>query len=136
MIADLLLALLEDHSALIWSVVSGIGGLVGAYILATQKIRGEATSRLLVERERVKNETVKEMTTQEAAERTAFRAGLMAELTDLRKALRDCEDDRRQLAERITSHSADLKMLQAECSIMKMQMRYLTGNAPGSADKA
>jgi predicted RNase H-like nuclease (RuvC/YqgF family) len=127
-ILDLFLSIAENHSAVIWSAVSGIGGLIGASILSRQRIKGEAAAKLLLEKEKLKDATMKEMTTQETTERAAFRAALMSELADLRKAVKDCEEDRRQLNERITAHSSDLKMLQAECSIMKMQMKFISGN--------
>jgi hypothetical protein len=133
-IFDPLLSIADSHSAVIWSAVSGIGGLIGASILARQRIKGEAASKLLVEKEKLKEAMIKEMTTQETTERAAFRAALISELAELRKAVKDCEEDRRQLNERITAHSSDLKMLQAECSIMKMQMKFLGGNIDGNID--
>jgi hypothetical protein len=125
---DLLISVIDAHAALVWSAVSGVGALLGTYVLARLRIKGEIAARLLVEREKLRDEVARETTVQEVADRTAFRTSLMAELADVRIAVRVCELDRIRLNELVGQYGAELKMLRAECDIMKLQMKFATDN--------
>jgi hypothetical protein len=112
---------------LIWSAASGTGALMVAYVFGSLRIRGKAAVGLLLARAKIKDATLKEMAIEEAAERTAFRTSLMSAVSDLRHAVHECEADRSLLHERLNSYNSELKFLQTECNIIKMQMKHLAG---------
>ena len=97
------------------------------------RIAGEVGGKLPVEREKIRDEATRQTAAQEAGERAGFRASLMAELGELRQAAQVCEADRQALTERINFYNTELKLLEAEYNIMKIQMKYLLEHADRAA---
>lgn len=103
-------SVLSDIPTPVWVAVSGgISGL-GTWILSLRQISGS------IERARVKNYT--EMMAEESAERSAFRAALMADITDLRRLMKECEADRDLLRTRVYAAEEQILVLKASNEIM------------------
>lgn len=106
----------SDHLTAVWAAVAaGISG-VGTWLLGLRRISAST------ERARIKLSA--ESSASELAERTAFRATLMAELSAMRLQIKECEADRDALRERINAAEGQILVLKASIEIMERWVAY------------
>jgi predicted amino acid-binding ACT domain protein len=111
-----LLPFLTGHAASIWAVVAaGVSG-VGAWLISLRNI--SAT----VERTRLAMNA--DVSNAEAAERAAFRTSLMAEVSELRQMIKDCETDRDALRQRLGATESQILVLKASNEIMERWVAF------------
>jgi hypothetical protein len=107
---------LFDHSTALWAALSaGVSG-IGAWLLSLRKINAS------VERARIKISA--EASASEIAERAAFRATLMAELSVMRQLIRECEADKEALRERLNIAEGQIIILKASNEIMERWVTF------------
>lgn len=117
------LAFLADHSTALWGALSGVVSGVGAFMISLRTVN---VSR---DRERIKLSL--DASTVETAERAAFRATLMAELTGMRVLIKECENEKDLLRERLNVAEAQLLVLKASNEIMEKWVAFFRdGIAP------
>ena len=110
------LAFLTDHAASIWAVVAaGISG-IGAWIISLRNISA------MVERTRMAMST--DVSNAEAAERAAFRTSLMAEISEMRQLIKECETDKEALRQRLSATEAQISVLKASNEIMERWVAF------------
>lgn len=74
-----------------------------------------------------------EVSTAEVAERAAFRATLMAEVSAMRVLMKDCETDKYMLRDRLNAAEAQILILKASNEIMERWVTFFKdGNSPAS----
>ena len=117
------LAFLAEHSGAIWGAVSGVAGGIGMFLVSFWKVSAAF--------ERAKLKMVSDASSAEAAERTAFRASLMDELSGLRAQIKECETDKNALRERLNTAEAEIMVLKASNEIMEKWVAFFRdGVAP------
>lgn len=102
---------LSQHSTQIWAAFSAGVSALGAWLLSIRNVNAS------IERARIAMST--ELTTAEVAERAAFRATLMAEVSAMRVLMKDCETDKNMLRERLNTAEAQILILKASNEIME-----------------
>jgi hypothetical protein len=109
------LSIITDIPTPVWVAVSGAISGFGTWIISMRQIS------VSIERARLK--TNAEAAAGENAERAAFRATLMADITDLRHLIKECEIDREALRTRLNAADEQILVLKASNEIME---RWLT----------
>jgi hypothetical protein len=105
-----------DHATPILAVLSSITGGVGAWLLSRRNIDA------ILERAQI--ETNAEVSAAETAERTAFRAMLMAEVAAMRQLIKECDADKEALHERLNAAMAQSLVLRATVEIMEKRVAF------------
>ncbi len=117
------LAYLAAHSTALWGALSGVVSGIGAFLISLRTVN--------VSRERERIKLTMEASTVETAERAAFRATLMAELTGMRMLIKECETDKDFLRERLNNAEAQILVLKASNEIMEKWVAFFRdGIAP------
>ncbi len=116
-----LLTLLLEHTTLVWAVVSGVLSGVGAMFLRIRAINAAI--------ERVRLRTSAETMAAEVTERAAFRAALMEEIGVVRTMMKECENDREALRERVATAEAQILVLKASNEIMEKWVAFFRDGA-------
>ena len=75
-----------------------------------------------IERARLKNNA--EMLAGESAERAAFRAALMTDISDLRALMKECDADRDLLRTRVNAAEEQILVLKASNEIMERWLAF------------
>jgi chromosome segregation ATPase len=109
-------AFLAEHSSAIWGAVSGVAGGIGMFLVSFWKISAA------IERAKLKVNT--NASEAEAAERAAFRASLMGELSGLRAQIKECEADKDTLRDRLNNAEAEILVLKASNEIMEKWVAF------------
>jgi hypothetical protein len=118
-----LLAFLTEHSTAIWGAVSGVAGGIGMFLVSFWKVSASF--------ERARLKMASDAAAAETAERAAFRASLMGELSGLRAQIRECETDKNALRERLNNAEAEILVLKASNEIMEKWVAFFRdGIAP------
>ncbi len=100
----------------VWAVLSGGLSGLGSWIVGLRKISAS------IERARLK--TSAEALTDENAERAAFRAALLADISELRQKNKECEADRDLLRTRLNSTEEQILVLKASNQIMERWLSF------------
>jgi hypothetical protein len=117
------LSFLSNVPLSVWLAVSGALSGVAAWIVSVWKIYAS------IERARIK--MTADAAIGEGAERAAFRASLLAELTDLRAMLKKCDDDKDALRMRANSAEGQIAVLKSSNEIMERWVAFFKErNAP------
>jgi hypothetical protein len=111
-----LLAFFAEHSTAIWGAVSGVAGGIGMFLVSFWKISASF--------ERARLKMTSDAASIEAAERAAFRASLMDELSGLRALIKECEIDKNALRERLNNAEAEILVLKASNEIMEKWVAF------------
>jgi hypothetical protein len=118
-----LLAFLTEHSTAIWGAVSGVAGGIGMFLVSFWKVSASF--------ERARLKMASDAAAAETAERAAFRASLMGELSGLRAQIKECETDKNALRERLNNAEAEILVLKASNEIMEKWVAFFRdGIAP------
>jgi hypothetical protein len=110
------LAFLAEHSAAIWGALSGVAGGIGMFLVSFWKVSASF--------ERAKLKMASDASSAETAERAAFRASLMDELSGLRAQIKECETDKNSLRERLNTAEAEIMVLKASNEIMEKWVAF------------
>jgi hypothetical protein len=100
----------SEYSTPVWIAFSAGVSALAAWLMGLRRANAS------IERARIKMTT--ELATTEAAERSSFRATLMAEVTAMRVLLKECETERNMLQERLIAAEAQILILKASNEIM------------------
>jgi hypothetical protein len=100
----------------LWVALSGIVSGIGAWIVSIRKINAS------VERARIK--MIADASSEETAERTAFRATLMAEISSLRQLIKECETEKVSIRERVNRAEEQILVLNASNEIMEKWVAF------------
>ncbi|HEY4044694.1 MAG TPA: hypothetical protein VGM32_23015 [Rhodopila sp.] len=114
---------LADHATPIWAVLSASASGIGAWLLSLRNI--SAT----VERSRMAMSA--EMLNAEAAERTAFRAALMTEVSEMRQIIKAAEIEKESLRQRLNAADAQILVLKASNEIMERWIAFFNERGMG-----
>ena len=124
-----LLAFLAEHSTAIWGAVSGVAGGIGMFLVSFWKVSASF--------ERARLKMASDASSAETAERAAFRASLMDELSGLRAQIKECETDKNALRERLNTAEAEILVLKASNEIMEKWVAFFRdGIAPQASSPA
>jgi len=104
-------ALVSAIPTSIWVTLSGAVSGLSAWIISIRKINAS------IERARIK--AVADASAGEAAERTAFRETLVAELSALRQPVKECESEKDVIRERVNNTERQILVLKASNEIME-----------------
>lgn len=96
--------------------MSGVISGVGAFIISLRTVN--------VSRERARIKLALEASAAETAERAAFRATLMAELSGMRTLIKECEADKDALRDRLNTTEAQVLVLKASNEIMEKWVAF------------
>ncbi len=110
------LAFLAAHSTALWGALSGVVSGIGAFLISLRTVN--------VSRDRERNKLTLDAATSESAERAAFRATLMAELSGMRALIKECETDKDFLRERLNIAEAQILVLKASNEIMEKWVAF------------
>jgi hypothetical protein len=110
------LAFLAEHSAAIWGALSGVAGGIGMFLVSFWKVSASF--------ERARLKMASDASSAETAERAAFRASLMDELSGLRAQIKECETDKNALRERLNNAEAEIMVLKASNEIMEKWVAF------------
>jgi hypothetical protein len=110
------LVVFSDIPTPVWVALSGAISGFGTWIVSMRQIA------VSIERARLKNNA--EALAEESAERTAFRATLMADIADLRQLLKECEADRDLLRTRVYAAEEQILVLKASNEIMERWLAF------------
>jgi len=117
---------LAEHSTAVWALLSGLLSGMGGFLIRFRSINAS------VERTRLK--AAADAAAAEQAERAAFRATLLAEITAMRQLIKECEIDRDSLRERLASAEAQILVLKASNEIMEKWVTFFRdGVSPQAA---
>jgi septal ring factor EnvC (AmiA/AmiB activator) len=111
-----LLAFLAEHSTALWGAISAAASTAGMCFISFRKVSAS------VERTRMK--MTADAAEAERAERSAFRASLVAEIAGLRAQVKACEADKNQLRERLNNAEAEILVLKASNEIMEKWVTF------------
>jgi hypothetical protein len=111
-----LLTAFSDIPTPVWVALSGGISGVGTWIVSMRQIA------VSIERARLKNNA--EMLAGESAERAAFRAALMTDISDLRALMKECEADRDLLRTRVNAAEEQILVLKASNEIMERWLAF------------
>lgn len=100
----------------LWVALSGIVSGIGAWIVSIRKINAS------VERARIK--MIADTSSGESAERAAFRATLMTELSALRQLIKECESEKDSIRERVNRAEEQILVLNASNEIMEKWVAF------------
>ncbi|MEA2777350.1 MAG: hypothetical protein QOF90_2756 [Acetobacteraceae bacterium] len=111
-----ILTFISQHSTPLWAgLTAGLSG-ISAWLMGLRQINAS------VERTRIKMGV--EISSAEVAERAAFRATLMTELSVMRLLIKECDGDKHLLRERLHSAEAQILLLKASNEIMERWMAF------------
>jgi hypothetical protein len=114
---------LSEHSTQAWAVASASISALGAWLLS---LRNASAS---IERAKIK--MTAEASAAEVAERAAFRATLMTEVTAMRLLIKECESDKFILRDRLNTAEGQILILKASNEIMERWVTFFKDrNAP------
>jgi hypothetical protein len=124
---------LSDIPTPVWAAVSGAISCVVTWFLGLKKLGAS------LERARLK--LAADASTNETAERAAFRTTLMTEITALRQLIRECDAERDILRGRVNATEGQILLLKASNEIMErwvgffkdrnaLDPRLLSGTGP------
>jgi hypothetical protein len=120
---------LAEHTAAIWGAVSGVAGGIGMFLVSFWKVSASI--------ERAKLKLTTDASSAEAAERAAFRASLMDELSGLRAQIKECEADKNTFRDRLNNTEAEILVLKASNEIMEKWVAFFRdGISPQSSSLA
>jgi hypothetical protein len=105
-----------DHSAAAWAVLSGALSGIGAWFLSLRKINAS------VEHTRIRLNA--EAAAAELAERTAFRGTLLAEVSSMRQMIKECDEDRYHLRDRLNATEGQILVIKASNEIVERWMTF------------
>jgi hypothetical protein len=111
-----LLTFLSDLPTALWVGLSGAISGVGAWMVSIRKINAS------IERARIK--MMADASSEESAERTAFRATLMAEISSLRQLVKECESEKVSIRERVNRAEEQILVLSASNEIMEKWVAF------------
>jgi hypothetical protein len=96
--------------------LSGVASGLGTWIISIRKISAS------IERARLK--MVADASTGENTERAAFRAALMAEVSALRQLVKECENEKVSIRERVNRAEEQILVLNASNEIMEKWVTF------------
>jgi hypothetical protein len=108
--------LFAEFPPALWAALSGGASGIGAWFVGMRQISAS------IERERLKVRA--EAQTDENAERAAFRTALIADISDLRQLMKECEVDRDLLRTRVNSAEEQIIVLKASNEIMDRWLSF------------
>lgn len=111
-----LLELLSKFPTPIWVAMSGIVSGIGTWIVSIRKINAS------VEQARLK--MIANTSSEESAERAAFRATLMSEISSLRQLIKECETEKVSIRERVNRAEEQILVLNASNEIMEKWVAF------------
>jgi hypothetical protein len=111
-----LLTFLSKLPTPVWVALSGIASGISAWIVSIRKINAS------VERARIK--MIADASSEESAERVAFRATLMTELSALRLLIKECETEKDSIRERVNRAEEQILVLNASNEIMEKWVSF------------
>jgi len=111
-----LLAFLSEISTPIWVALSSAVSGFGAWIVNNRKISASI--------ERVRIKMIADAALGENAERAAFRATLVGEISALRLLIKECEAEKDSLRERINRAEGQIVVLKASNEIMERWVAF------------
>jgi hypothetical protein len=126
-----LLTFLSELPTALWVGLSGAISGVGAWMVSMRKINAS------IERARIK--MITDASSEESAERVAFRATLMAEIASLRQLVKECESEKVSIRERVNRAEEQILVLSASNEIMEKWVAFfkdrneLDGRLPAKA---
>jgi hypothetical protein len=100
----------------VWVALSGAVSGVGGWLVSVRKISAA------IERSRVK--MILDASAGETAERAAFRATLMVDITNLRLLIKECDTDRDLLRARVNTTEGQILVLKASNEIMERWVAF------------
>jgi hypothetical protein len=100
----------------VWVALSGVISGIGTWIVSIRKINAS------VERARMK--MIADASSEENAERAAFRATLMAEISALRALVKECESEKESIRERVNRAEEQILVLSASNEIMEKWVAF------------
>jgi hypothetical protein len=106
----------SDHSTQIWVALSGFVGGLATWIVSMRQIHAS------IERARIK--VMADASLGENAERTAFRATLMVEISALRTLIKECENEKDAIRERVNRAEGQILVLKASNEIMEKWVTF------------
>jgi hypothetical protein len=126
----------SDIPTPIWVALSGIVSGLGTWLVSMRQIGAS------IEGARLKMSA--DAMSDEATERAAFRTALLADISDLRVLMKECEADRDLLRTRVNAAEEQILILRASNEIMErwltffkdrnaMEARSAPGHGPGDA---
>jgi hypothetical protein len=110
------MAFLAEHATAIWGALSGVAGGIGMFLISFWKVSAAF--------ERARLKMASDAASAETAERAAFRASLMDELSGLRAQIKECETDKNALRERLNNAEAEILVLKASNEIMEKWVAF------------
>jgi hypothetical protein len=110
------LTVFSDIPTPVWAAASGAISGIGTWIVSMRQIG------VSVERARIK--MVADASADESAERAAFRATLMADISNLRLLMKECEVDRDFLRTRVNATEEQILVLKASNEIMERWLAF------------
>lgn len=116
------LLFLTNHAASIWAVVAaGISGF-GAWMISLRNISATV--------ERTRMAMSADVSNAEAVERAAFRTSLMAEVSEMRQLIKECETDKEALRQRLSATEGQILVLKASNEIMERWVAFFNERGP------
>ena len=110
------LAVFSDIPTPVWVALSGMISGIGTWIISMRQIN------ISIDRARLK--IAAETLADESAERAAFRATLMADISSLRMLVKDCDTDRDVLRTRVNAAEEQILVLKASNEIMERWVKF------------
>jgi hypothetical protein len=111
-----LLVFVTDHAASIWAVFAVAMSGLGGWLLSMRRI--SAT----VERTRIA--TRADISSAEAGERAAFRTALMTEVSEMRRLMKESENEKEGLRQRLNVADGQILVLKASNEIMERWIAF------------
>ena len=109
-------AFFSEPATPIWVALSGVISGIGAWIVSIRKVNAS------IERARIK--MISDASSGETAERVAFRATLMTEISALRQLVKECENEKDTIRERVNRAEEQILVLNASNEIMEKWIRF------------
>lgn len=111
-----LFALFSGVPTPVWAALSGGLSGLGTWAVGMRKVSAA------IKRERLKMHA--NALAEETAERASFRAALMAEISELRQQMKECETDRDHLRSRVNVAEEQIMVLKASNEIMERWLAF------------
>ena len=110
------LTIFSDIPTPVWVALSGMISGIGTWIISMRQIN------TTIDRARLKVNAA--ALADESAERAAFRATLMADISSLRMLVKDCDTDRDVLRTRVNASEEQILILKASNEIMERWLAF------------
>jgi hypothetical protein len=109
-------ALLSEPPTPVWVALSSAVSGIGAWFVSIRKVNAS------IERARIK--MISDASSGETAERAAFRATLMTEISALRQLVKECETEKDTIRERVNRAEEQILVLNASNEIMEKWIAF------------